>query len=185
MQMTYWRVYKPVEMKLKKSEYLLNHATRLEELGQLKEATAAKDKASELFLKHEELLTSAGLKREQLDKQVSEGRLDREGRVDVANINAAGSKRDFSQMTGTSILAAKTEAIKQANALVATGEDDEYNNATTGKAKLDRVKTIADELMVVQGIRNPPAEQPKAEQPKTAKELEDEKFMARRKSEKK
>ena len=56
---------------LDKSEYLLNHATRLEELGRLKEATAAKDKASELFMKHEDMLTTYGLKKQQLEQEAT------------------------------------------------------------------------------------------------------------------
>ena len=78
-------------------------------------------------------------------------------------------------MTGTAVLSAKTEALKMANTLVAAGEDDEYNKATTGKARSDRVNAIVKEFMVIQGLIPPPAEQPKpqTQAPPTVGEVRD------------
>ena len=86
---------------LDKSEYLLNHATRLEELGHLKEASAAKDKASALVMKHEDALVTYGLAQqkiqseEKIAKQAQFGAttrtaMEQEGRSDPRAVTPTG-----------------------------------------------------------------------------------------------
>jgi hypothetical protein len=86
---------------LDKSEYLLNHATRLEELGRFKDATKAKADASELFMKHDEKLVTYGLKQQEIQsaekiaKQAQFGATNRsiietEGRSDPRAVTPTG-----------------------------------------------------------------------------------------------
>jgi hypothetical protein len=86
---------------LDKSEYLLNHATRLEELGRFKDATAAKEKASELFLKYDEELVAYGLKQQEIQSAEKIARLaqfgattrtsmEQEGRSDPRAVTPTG-----------------------------------------------------------------------------------------------
>jgi len=86
---------------LDKSEYLLNHAARLEELGRFKDATKAKADASELFLKHDEKVVAYGLKQQEMQsaeriaKQAQFGatmrsRIETEGRADPRAVTGTG-----------------------------------------------------------------------------------------------
>ena len=84
---------------LDKSEYLLNHATRLEELGRLKEATATKDKASELFRKHEEALVTYGLAQQKIASEEK-----------VAREKNASNEMQQSMQSGSHILGAQISA---------------------------------------------------------------------------
>ena len=56
---------------LNQAQWQLDHATRLESLGQIKEATAAKDKASDLFIKYDDKIVDASLKKMQLDQEAT------------------------------------------------------------------------------------------------------------------
>ena len=127
------------------------------------------------MLDERKIIIAAQQNQEKLDQEAKADRDRNATSVQVATIGANRAQKDTSQMTGTAMLAAKTEALKQAQAVVATGEDDEYNNATTGKAKMDRVKAIAKEFMVVQGLLPPSAEQPKpqTQAPPTVGEVRD------------
>ena len=140
------------------SESLLNHAENAEKRGDTEKAFADRDAASARMLDERKIIIAAQQNQEKLDQEAKADRDRNATSVQVATIGANRAQKDTSQMTGTAMLAAKTEALKQAQAVVATGEDDEYNNATTGKAKMDRVKAIAKEFMVVQGLLPPPAE---------------------------
>lgn len=155
--------------------YGLEHATRLEDLGRIKEAEAEKDKSQSLFLRNKDTWINVGLKKEELDQQrdITEKKIAAD--IKTAQIGAAGRGRDYSQMTGTAILSAKTEALKMANAIAASGEDEEYNNAPTSKAKMDRIKSIAEDYMSSQGIPQSIVEQPKSQiqTPPTVGEVRD------------
>jgi len=67
---------------LDKSEFLLNQASRLEELGQIKEATAAKDKANDLFMKHDDKIVAYGLEQQ---KMASEEKIAKQAQFGATN----------------------------------------------------------------------------------------------------
>ena len=88
---------------LDKSEYLLNHATRLEELGHLKEASAAKDNASELVMKHEEKLVTYGLAQQKIQSEEKIARLAQFGATTRAGMEQEG-RSDPRAITGSAAL---------------------------------------------------------------------------------
>jgi len=125
---------------LDKSEYLLNHATRLESLGQLKDATAAKDKANELFMKHEDALTTYGLKKQQLDQQKEISEAELANRITTTGMtNAASIKgHEISAAAGGKDRGAITS---NARVTTLTGLADDYvKSAENAETPEDAVK---------------------------------------------
>jgi hypothetical protein len=162
---------------LDKSEYLLNHATRLEELGQLKEATAAKDKASELFMKHEEMLTTYGLKQQEIQSaekiaQARNASNERQqsmssgaqlaGHQITANAGNTGNKqvdRDIDNLQKQQVSDDKRYA-----ALIEAGEPADLEAAKTLKLNMEEDRVRLRSLLAT---------------PKTAEELKQERFATR------
>jgi len=166
---------------LDKSEYLLNHATRLEELGQIKEATAAKDKASELFMHHQESLVKYGLKKQQLEQEAT-----------IAQERNASSERQQAMSSGSHLASAQIAANvgntgnkqvdrdidnlqkqqvsddKRYAALIEAGEPADLEAAKALKVSMEDDRLRLRSLL---------------QKPKTKAELEQEEFTARHKRE--
>lgn len=74
--------------------YGLEHATRLEDLGRIKEAEAEKDKYQSIFLKHKETWIDVGMKKKQLDQEaaIAEKKMASEEKIANARIASYGGK---------------------------------------------------------------------------------------------
>ena len=142
------------------SESLLNHAENAEKRGDTEKAFADRDAASSRMLDERKIIIAAKQNQEGLVAKAEEGRLDRASEEERTRITANRAQKDTSQMTGTAMLAAKTEALKMARAEVAAGNNSEYDSATTDEGRAAVVDRIAEGIMVSQGILPPPPPKP-------------------------
>jgi hypothetical protein len=158
---------------LDKSEYLLNHAVRLEELGRMDKAAAYKEKASELFLKYDDKVVDAALKKQQLEqqKEISEAelanritttRMTNDASIRAHQITAAAGGKGDKSATENARIVARQNALKQA--VTDAADEDKFTDADgkeISKSAWTKNRTVEleDYFLNVQ----PAAKQPKTE----------------------
>ena len=176
---------KKMMRELNKAEYDLNHAARLEQLGHIDKATAQKEKANDTVMKYKDKIVDGALKKMQLDqqKEISEAelanRITTTGMTNAASIQshqitAGGTRKDNSQMT------ASTAGILRQKAMVdAKGMTEQYytQDMKDGKGNKITEKQYLDNAYNELSARYLTGATPA--------ELEQEKFMARRRGEQK
>ena len=113
--------HKAMMKDLDKSIYMLEHSIRLDAMGQIDAGAAEREKASAKFMKHDETVTTLAVDKYRLNQEAKEAADRNATSVQVANIgleghriSAAGSRRDISQITGSTMALIKQKSHEDA-----------------------------------------------------------------------
>lgn len=162
---------KKMMRELNRAEYDLNHASRLEELGHIKEATAAKDKANDLFMKHDDKIVAYGLAQQKIQsaEKIAEAELanritttgmTNDASIRTHQITAAAVGKGDKSATENARIAARENALRQA--VIDAGDEDKLTDAEGKEISKsvwvkNRTAALENYFLNVQ----PAAEQPK------------------------
>ena len=113
--------HKAMMKDLDKSTYMLEHSIRLDAMGQIDAAAAEREKAAAKLMKHDEAVTTLAVDKYRLNQEAKEAADRNATSVQVANIgleghriSAAGSRRDTSQITGSTMALIKQKSHEDA-----------------------------------------------------------------------
>ena len=113
--------HKAMMKDLDKSTYMLEHSIRLDAMGQIDAAAAEREKAAAKLMKHGETVTTLAVDKYRLNQEAKEAADRNATSVQVANIgleghriSAAGSRRDTSQITGSTMALIKQKSHEDA-----------------------------------------------------------------------
>ena len=113
--------HKAMMKDLDKSTYMLEHSICLDVMGQIDAAAAEREKAAAKLMKHDETITTLAVDKYRLNQEAKEAAARNDTAVQVANIgleghriSAAGSRRDTSQITGSTMALIKQKSHEDA-----------------------------------------------------------------------
>jgi hypothetical protein len=153
-------------------------------MGQIDAAAAEREKAAAKLMKHEEAITTLAVDKYKLDQEAKSDRDRNATSIQVANIgleghriSAAGSRRDFSQITGSTaaIMRQKAweDAVKMTEAYYREGMKDAKGHEITEEEYLNNKYTVLSDKYLEAPQSTVEQPKPQMQAPPTVGEVRD------------